>query len=210
MDNKKGDTISGLQPRKASVDLKEEVSHIKNASHGDIPYSGPLEVSGSSGFAWAKRRLDDSCASSRSRSSSRSLMFEPSVALNSRQDVDLKRHANGEVLHGSRGNSRGYDSYELSKHSMMKSWSQLEGPDSFDASDGYHSQDLSLTLHQREELATKRFISVSSSNTIYWFYNNLSEIKNIIILFIPTEAQNFFSDNVTIYWVFCCRSHLRD
>lgn len=160
VDNKKGDTILGLQPRKPSVDLKEDISHIKNASHGDIPYSGPLEVSGSSGFAWAKRRLDDSCASSRSRSSSRSLMFEPSVTLNSRHDVDLKRHENGEVLHGSRGNSRGYDSYELSKHSMMKSWSQLEGPDSFDASDGYHSQDLSLTLHQREELATKRFISV--------------------------------------------------
>ncbi|GKC55449.1 hypothetical protein Tco_1078194 [Tanacetum coccineum] len=29
-------------------------------SHGDIPFSGPLQVSGSSGFAWARRRFDDS------------------------------------------------------------------------------------------------------------------------------------------------------
>lgn len=160
-DNQKGDTIIGLPPLKPSSDSKEEASHVKNASQGDIPYSGPLEVSGSSGFAWAKQRLDNS--SSRSRSSSRSLMFEPTCALNSSCNFKSKHYENGGALHSSFTNSRGLDSYEFAKHAMIKNWSQLEQPDSLDASDAYHSQDLSQALYRREEMAAKRFISVSSN-----------------------------------------------
>ncbi|XP_047328192.1 protein IMPAIRED IN BABA-INDUCED STERILITY 1-like [Impatiens glandulifera] len=108
--------------------FKEEgsSSHTKNASsQGDVPYSGPLQISGSSGFAWAKRRLNES-------SSSRSL-FE------------------------CRTNSREEDSFERISHSMLKQWSQLDRQhDSFDASDEYHSQELSDAIYQRERSIDKR------------------------------------------------------
>ncbi|CAK9148025.1 unnamed protein product [Ilex paraguariensis] len=154
--HKEGDIILGVEPPKPSMDVMQEASHVKNASQGDVPYSGPLQVPGSSGFAWAKRRIDDSSIRSRSRSSSRSLIFEPSAALQSRNNFESKRHENVDAVNGNRTNSRGQESYETVKHAMLKHWSQLEQPDSFDASDGYHSQELSLALYQKEEMAVKR------------------------------------------------------
>ncbi|XAR65507.1 Cyclin-dependent kinase [Bertholletia excelsa] len=153
---KEGDTVLGMEPPKPSIEVMEEASHVKNASHGDVPFSGPLQVSGSSGFAWAKRRLDDSSVRSRSRSSSRSLIFEPDHLKNK---SDLKRREN-EVVLRSQSNSKGEDSFETVKHAMLKHLSLLERPDSFDASDGYHSQELSLALYQREEMLAKRMSSV--------------------------------------------------
>uniref|UniRef100_A0A5B6ZEJ1 Protein kinase domain-containing protein n=1 Tax=Davidia involucrata TaxID=16924 RepID=A0A5B6ZEJ1_DAVIN len=153
---KEADIIVGVELPKPSIDTMEEASHVKNASQGDIPFSGPLQVSGSSGFAWAKRRIDDLSVRSHSRSSSRSLIFEPSGALHLRNNFESKRHENVEVVNGSCTNSRGHESHETVKHAMLKQWSQLERPDSFDTSDGYHSQELSLALYQREEMAAKR------------------------------------------------------
>ncbi|CDP18308.1 unnamed protein product [Coffea canephora] len=152
---KEGDIVIGLEPPKPSNELKEEASHVKHASQGDVPFSGPLQVSGSSGFAWAKRRIDDSVRS-RSRSSSRSLIFEPSGAVQLRNNLESKRNENSEALNGHGTNFKGHDSYERLNHVMVKDWSQLEHPDSFDASDGYHSQELSLALYQKEDLAIKR------------------------------------------------------
>ncbi|GJT02170.1 SOSS complex subunit B [Tanacetum coccineum] len=51
LSNKKDDIIIGFEPCKPFEN---------HESHGDIPFSGPLQVSGSSGFAWARRRFDDS------------------------------------------------------------------------------------------------------------------------------------------------------
>ncbi|CAI9112032.1 OLC1v1012401C2 [Oldenlandia corymbosa var. corymbosa] len=152
--SKEGDLVLGLEPPKPPNDLREEASHVKHASQGDVPFSGPLQVSGSSGFAWARRRIDDSVRS-RSRSSSRSLIFEPSGALNLRNNMELKKNENGETLIGQRTNSKGHESGERFNHYTVKGWGQLE-PDSFDGSDGYHSQELSLALYQKEDLAIKR------------------------------------------------------
>ncbi|KAM7471441.1 hypothetical protein LguiA_009624 [Lonicera macranthoides] len=150
VDKEKSDIILRVEPHKPSLDA------IEDASHGDVPFSGPLQVSGSSGFAWAKRRIDDSSVRSRSRSSSKSLVLEPSNASHLGNNCESKCGENVEVVQGSRTSSRGHDSYEIVKQAMMKSWSQLEGPDSFDASDGYHSQELSMTVHEREEMAARR------------------------------------------------------
>lgn len=154
-----GDIVLGLEPTKPSIDIKEETSHVKNASQGDVPFSGPLQVSGSSGFAWAKRRIDDISIRSRSRSSSRSLIFEPAMQL--RNNLDPKRNGNCDALNMNRSNSRGHDS--RLNHVTVKDWSQLENPNSFDASsDAYHSQELSLSLYQKEDAAIKRISLVSS------------------------------------------------
>lgn len=154
--HKEEDTTSAsvIEPPKPSTDIKEEPLHVKNASQGDVPFSGPLQVSGSSGFAWAKRRVDDSSIRSRSRSSSRSLIFEPLSQFPSKNGHEPKGHDN--VEH-SGGRSQGEDdTYNGINNSMRRHWRQLERPDSFDASDGYHSQELSLALYQREEVAAKR------------------------------------------------------
>ncbi|OMO86685.1 hypothetical protein CCACVL1_09529 [Corchorus capsularis] len=150
-------TIDGVS--NPSTDALEEAAHAKHASQGDIPFSGPLQVSTSSGFAWATRRKDDSSIRSHCRSISRGHIYnslEPSAQLHSRNNFDSKRHENGDAKHGGRTDSRGRDAYEAAKRAMQKQWSQFERPDSFDASDGYHSQELSLALYQREEMAAKR------------------------------------------------------
>ncbi|XVF09015.1 hypothetical protein REPUB_Repub07fG0054000 [Reevesia pubescens] len=150
-------TISNVS--NPSIDALEEAAHVKHASQGDIPFSGPLQVSTSSGFAWAKRRKDDASIRSHSRSISRGHIYnslEPSAQLHARNNFDSKGHENGDVIYGGRTDSRGHDSYEAAKRAMQKQWSQFEHPDSFDASDGYHSQELSLALYQREEMAAKR------------------------------------------------------
>ncbi|XP_031405919.1 protein IMPAIRED IN BABA-INDUCED STERILITY 1 [Punica granatum] len=160
---KEGNANSGVEAPKPSFDLPDEASHAKNASQGDIPFSGPLEVSSSSGFAWAKRRKDSSSGRAHhSRSISRGHIFNVlennSAAIQSRSNIDSKRHDNGSLLHEGRGHSRGgYDSYETMKHAMVhKQWGPFERPDSFDASDEYHSQELSLKLYLREEMSSKR------------------------------------------------------
>lgn len=151
--------ISTGEVPKPSIDKEEEASHVKNISQGDIPFSGPLQVSTSSGFAWAKRRKDDVPLRSHTRSISRGHIYnpvEPSVALHAKNSSDLKRHENGDVMHRGRADSRGHDSYEIAKLAIQNQWGKFERPDSFDASDVYHSQELSLALYQREGLgATK-------------------------------------------------------
>ncbi|XP_050378749.1 protein IMPAIRED IN BABA-INDUCED STERILITY 1 [Argentina anserina] len=160
--SKQGNGFIGRELPKPSACKEEEALHVKHASQGDIPFSGPLEVSTSSGFAWAKRRRDDASRRSHTRSISKGHIFnivEPSIAVHTRKHVDSKTHENGE----SRGctDSRGCDSYEIAKLAMMNQWGKLERPESFDASDGYHSQELSLALYQREErvAATKSDLS---------------------------------------------------
>lgn len=137
IDISKEDTIVlALELLKPSTDMKEDASHshIKNASHGDIPYPGPILVSGSSGFAWAKgRRLDHSSIFTRSRSNPRSHMIEPSGALHLHCKSEAKRREYGQVLHGNLVKCSGY--YELAKHGMLQTCCELEHPD---ASNGYH------------------------------------------------------------------------
>lgn len=137
---------------KPSIDQRVEVSHLKNASQGDVPYSGPLQVPGSSGFAWAKNRRDDGYVRSHRRSSSK-LSFnglETYLTSQDRSDSELKKNENRDISLGSRVYSRGHDYYETLKRTVRRQWSQFDCPESFDASDDYHSQELSLALCQKE------------------------------------------------------------
>ncbi|KAK8559993.1 hypothetical protein V6N12_012802 [Hibiscus sabdariffa] len=141
-----------------STDAPEETSNVKHESQGDIPFFGLLQVSSSSGFAWAKRRKDDASIRSLSRSISRGHIhdsFDPFAQLHAKNNIESK-HENGDVIYGGRTDSRGLDSYEAAKRAMQKQWSQFERPDSFNASDEYHSQELSLELYRREEMLSKR------------------------------------------------------
>lgn len=152
----------GEEAQKPSSGRPEDASHMKNASQGDIPFSGPLQVSTSSGFAWAKSRKEDTSVRSHCRTISRGHIFnllEPST-LNSRNNLDTTDQENKEIC-GGRTNSRGNDLNEISKLSMQNQWSRFDRPDSFDASDEYHSQELSMALYRKEDSVSKRSNMVS-------------------------------------------------
>ncbi|TKY73351.1 serine/threonine-protein kinase [Spatholobus suberectus] len=150
-------TKIGDKAQKLSSGKPEDASHMKNASQGDIPPSGPLQVSTSSGFAWAKGRKDDTSFRSHCRTISRGHIFNPlePSTLNSRNNLDTANQENKEFC-GGYTNSRGHDLLEISKLSMQNQWSKFDRPDSFDASDEYHSQELSMALYLREDSASKR------------------------------------------------------
>ncbi|CAH8301140.1 unnamed protein product [Eruca vesicaria subsp. sativa] len=127
---------------------RDEASYVKSASQRDVPFSGPLQVSKSSSFAWAKREKDD--ASVRVHNLSVSRGYVPNT---SRRPSPVESKRNEGRTDEDKTDSRGQDSYEMVKRSMLKQWRQLERPDHFGASDEYHSQELSLG--QRDKMATK-------------------------------------------------------
>ncbi|KAJ8650960.1 hypothetical protein MRB53_003983 [Persea americana] len=147
---------------------EDETLHVKHPSQGDLPFSVPLHVTASSGFAWAtKWKEENASLRSHSRSSSRGMgpgaLDASSILLSGRVTSDSKRQANGDILHDS-VNFKG--SFDMSKRSMLKQWSQLERPDSFDASDMYHSQELAALYH-RDELLSKRNIQDDKERVEY-------------------------------------------
>ncbi|XP_020226560.1 protein IMPAIRED IN BABA-INDUCED STERILITY 1 isoform X1 [Cajanus cajan] len=150
-------TKIGDKAQKLSSGKPEDASHMKNASPGDIPLSGPLQVSTSSGFAWAKSRKDDTSFRSHCRTISRGHIFNPlePSTLNSRNNLDTTNQENKEFC-VAYPKSRGHDILEIPKFPMQNQWSKFDRPDSFDASDEYHSQELSMALYHREDSSSKR------------------------------------------------------
>ncbi|KAL2340727.1 hypothetical protein Fmac_008667 [Flemingia macrophylla] len=141
-------TKIGDKAQQLSSGKPEDASHMKNASQGDIPLSGPLQVSTSSGFAWAKSRKEDTSFRSHCRTISRGHIFNPLElsTLNSRNNLDTTNLENKELCVGNT-KSRGHDLLEIPK---------FDRPDLFDTSDQYHSQELSMALYHREDSASKR------------------------------------------------------
>ncbi|GAU33059.1 hypothetical protein TSUD_152140 [Trifolium subterraneum] len=130
-----------LKAQKPSSDIHEYASHMKNASQGDIPFSGQLQISNSSGFAWAKSRKDDTSIRSRCQSFSKGHSFNAldSSVLNSRNNLETINHDNKEFC-GRNTNSR---HFEISKSSKQNQWSRFDRLESFDASDEYQEDSLS-------------------------------------------------------------------
>ncbi|RZC72226.1 hypothetical protein C5167_035669 [Papaver somniferum] len=148
------------EPPKPSTNTVQDASHVKNASQGDIPFSGPLEMMAPSGFAWAKRRKEDAVSTrSHSRSSSKIQVpdaLDPSNASHKKTVSDSVCQESGNSLLDSTVNSKRHDSYEVAKRVMRKQWTHLDRPDSFDES-AYHSHDLAAALYQREEMVAVQY-----------------------------------------------------
>ncbi|CAH9078651.1 unnamed protein product [Cuscuta europaea] len=164
---KEGERGVVLQQPKPWIDVMEEASLAKTASEADIPFSGPMQVSGSSGFSWAKRwSKGSSVRSPRSTSSSRSLVFEPSGALlpPRNNNLESKRRENCDARNGgSRTDTKGHNSYENARPAALEQWNQLGRQDFFDGSDGgYHPHEVSLALYLKEEMDVKRMNAVHS------------------------------------------------
>ncbi|XP_062188061.1 protein IMPAIRED IN BABA-INDUCED STERILITY 1-like [Phragmites australis] len=149
--------FADIQPVSAAH-VKERAGHVKNDSREEIPSSGPLIVSSSSGFAWAKKPQEDrSFARSRSRSSSR-CQFTAEVDQDNKsqakENVGLRELPNRDV-HIARSNSKVREPHDVAKRAVLKKWSQLERPDSFDSCDTYHSQNFSNAIYLGDTLSSK-------------------------------------------------------
>lgn len=159
---KEENTNTGEEAPKQCSGKSEDASLMKNTSQVDIPFPGPLQVSKSSGFAWVKRRKDDTAIRAHSRSISRGYIFNSleTSTLNSRDNSESRKFENKESF-GACTKSRGHDLLEISKLAMQKQWSKFDRPDSFDTSEEYHSQELSMALYNRQDSLSKRSNLVS-------------------------------------------------
>ncbi|CAL9198386.1 unnamed protein product [Musa hybrid cultivar] len=123
-------------------------------SQEDFALSGPLCVSASSGFAWAKMQGEGHASGrSGSRCSSKShLSYErdPSCIENVKSKHEFKGQENGDVHV-----SKSHVPHELAKRAMLKRWTQLEHPDSLDPSDIYYSQEFSGALYKGDPLSMR-------------------------------------------------------
>ncbi|KAJ8485417.1 hypothetical protein OPV22_017902 [Ensete ventricosum] len=72
---------------------------------------------------------------------------DPSSIENIKNKLDFEGQVNGGA-HNVHGGSKGHGSIELAKHAIVKNWTRLEHPQSFDSSDVYYSQDLSKDLYK--------------------------------------------------------------
>ncbi|CAN0870993.1 Protein IMPAIRED IN BABA-INDUCED STERILITY 1 [Linum grandiflorum] len=137
-------TRQNMDAQKPSpMKLDDEAVHdVKNQR--EISFSGPMQVSTSSGFAWARRRREDA---SRIPTAQVRNGLEPSAAIGEKNTFVSQRHECGE-LDG--------DMSDISKHSLQKKWREFERQDSFGASEDYHSRELSLSHYQIEGLETSR------------------------------------------------------
>ncbi|MQL87420.1 hypothetical protein Taro_019935 [Colocasia esculenta] len=159
--SKDGDSrlFVGLQPV-STIKQQDETLHIKHSSGEDIPFSGPLLFPTSGGFSWAKKTKESNeCMRSNSKRSSKahqSGALDPSSILQARNTFDSKELADGEPLHEHRVSSKGHEPKDLMKRAMLKQWKHLERPDSFDASEGFHSQELSEDFYFRDEVSSRR------------------------------------------------------
>lgn len=155
-----------IQPVSAAQ-VKESARHVKNESREQIPFSGPLSVSSSSGFAWARRPQEDrSFARSRTRSSSRGQFPADAVQgcnTQAKENAGLRelpsRDIPVSVSHvSSRVRDRG--PHDAAKRAVLKKWSQLEHPDSFDSCDTYHSHNFSNAMFLGGTLSSKNGFKV--------------------------------------------------
>ncbi|XP_074570961.1 protein IMPAIRED IN BABA-INDUCED STERILITY 1-like [Curcuma longa] len=131
-----------------SIKKPDEGRHMKHNSEQDIVFSGPLQVSTSSGFSWARRqREDDAHKKSHSRRNSKrnlSTARDPSGIENVKSKLECKGPQDGDLHHAG---FKHHESQELAKIAMLKRWAQLEHPGSFDASEAFPSQDFSEALY---------------------------------------------------------------
>ncbi|XP_062151128.1 protein IMPAIRED IN BABA-INDUCED STERILITY 1-like isoform X3 [Alnus glutinosa] len=123
---------------KPSLDTMSETSQMINPSQGDSGYSGPAQVSGSTGFTWAKRRKEDATSTISDGSKSKISALDPYFAKSSyvtKKENDLLCRAVA-------------NSIESAKFAMKRQQRHLDRPDSFDSSETYHSPDVSPVFSQ--------------------------------------------------------------
>lgn len=139
---------------KLPFDTVSEAFQVSDTQGGDSTLSGPVPVSASSGFAWAKRRKGDVTSAVSDTSKSQFSSLDPSFA-NSVYHITKQR--NDYVLNRVDTNFRGHNTNETVKPPVRKL--QLHS-DSFDASELYLSHEMSMAVFENDEKGASRNYSV--------------------------------------------------
>ncbi|PKA49764.1 putative serine/threonine-protein kinase [Apostasia shenzhenica] len=147
-----------LQPM-AALNRPNRGRRSKHISQGDIPFSGPLHVNPSSGFAWVKKPQEcHPSVKSHCKSSSRSITLgAPNLqtAVRARITSEFVGQPNRHVSHVALDHPKFTEQHNTVKQSLLKNWAQLEHPDSFDSTVSFHSQDFSKSVCRREAMPSK-------------------------------------------------------
>ncbi|KAJ0982057.1 hypothetical protein J5N97_010312 [Dioscorea zingiberensis] len=158
-----GDTrlFVDLQPM-ATINPPDKGRHVKHISQGDIPFSGPLLVPASSGFAWVKKPKEDQPyvrpLSKSSSKSSASGALDPPDNKQAKNGFEPRIQSDGDAANGASACARGHKQSDIAKYALLKKWAQLERPDSFDASDLYHSQKFAEAFYSKDLLLANHSI----------------------------------------------------
>ncbi|KAG0458543.1 hypothetical protein HPP92_023700 [Vanilla planifolia] len=151
-----GDTrfFVDLQPV-AALKPPYQVRHVKHISQGDIPFSGPLHVNPSSGFAWVKKPQEDRpLVKAHHKYSSRNsgcVGREPPTAIRAKVTSDIDNIAEVPAAEVALELPEGIEQHRIMKTAMLKNWAQLECPHSFDSTSTFHSQCFTREYHDEGE-----------------------------------------------------------
>ncbi|KAJ7971019.1 GPCR kinase [Quillaja saponaria] len=131
---------------KPSFDTLSETSRVMNASQGYSETSGPEPFTGSSGFTWAKTRRAYHGSTLSDGSKSRVSALDSSFAIGI---YDFRKQDNIDVSEIKETNDWDRETDETAKHEAQKH--KVGCPESFDAADVCHYQDISMEFHHQEQ-----------------------------------------------------------
>lgn len=123
---------------KLPFDTVSEACQVSDTQGGDSTFSGPVPVSASSGFAWAKRRKGDVISAISDASKSQFSSLDASFA-NVTYDLSTRRRNQGVNGVGTK-NVTAKPPVRKQQHS-----------DSFDASELYRSQNTSMAAYHSDQ-----------------------------------------------------------
>lgn len=118
--------------------FSDTISETAQATKGHYSFTGPAQVTASSGFAWAKTRKEDSTST---------VSYDPSVSSSqiSAEDSSSFNFANSSFDFTNAENGRNNFLEASAKHVMQKQHNQSDPCDSLNASEAYYFNDLNRT-----------------------------------------------------------------
>ena len=118
--------------------FSDTISETAQATKGHYSFTGPAQVTASSGFAWAKTRKEDSTST---------VSYDPSVSSSqiSAEDSSRFNFANSSFDFTKAENGRNNFLEDSAKHVMQKQHNQSDPFDSLNASEAYYFNDLNRT-----------------------------------------------------------------
>jgi hypothetical protein len=118
--------------------FSDTISETAQATKGHYSFTGPAQVTASSGFAWAKTRKEDSTST---------VSYDPSVSSSqiSAEDSSRFNFANSSFDFTKAENGRNNFLEASAKHVMQKQHNQSDPFDSLNVSEAYYFNDLNRT-----------------------------------------------------------------
>lgn len=169
------------EQQKHLYDTKSDTADKMNGYHGYSAYTGPTQVSGSSGFTWVKRRKPEASSILSDGSRSKISAMDPTFA---KGTYDLTK--NGTDVSERKHTYNASHRDEASKHVLSKQQGRNVQSESFDVADIYNSNYyVDFDLAEKTNAHTNAQVSSKSLNKYIYIYVQmiLIEIHNFSLIF---------------------------